>query len=96
LRRRFETVGLEQQERAHFMRHMHERPGVGQQVQEQREEGRVMFHEWVAHGAEIGTVAFFALVVFALYCAAVLGLIGILSRVAKGGEYDAEERRRPY
>jgi hypothetical protein len=73
---------------------MHERPDVGQQVQEQREEGRVMFYEWVAHGAEIGTVAFFALVVFALFCAAVLGLIGIFSRIFKEDERE-KDRFRP-
>jgi hypothetical protein len=91
---RFETVGLEQQQRAHIMRHMHERPDVGQQVQEQREEGRVMFHEWVTHGAEIGTVAFVALVVFALYCAAVLGLIEIFSRIFKEDDHE-QDRFRP-
>ena len=53
-----------------------------------------MFYEWVAHGAEIGTVAFFALVVFALFCAAVLGLIGIFSRIFKEDERE-KDRFRP-
>ena len=33
-----------------------------------------MFHEWVARGAQIGIEAFFALVVFLAFCAAVFGL----------------------
>ena len=53
-----------------------------------------MFHEWVAHGAEIGTVAFFALVVFALFCAAVLGLIWIFSRIFKEDDHE-QDRFRP-
>lgn len=33
-----------------------------------------LFYEWVAHGAQIGIEAFFALFVFLAFCAALLGM----------------------
>ena len=53
-----------------------------------------MFYEWVTKGAEIATVTFFALGVFALYCGAVLGMIAMVGRVfGFGGK---NEKGRPY
>lgn len=49
-----------------------------------------MFWKWAAQGAQIGTVAFFALIVFALLCGAVLVLVAILTRLfsMEGNEDD--------
>jgi hypothetical protein len=40
-----------------------------------------MFAEWVTHGAEIGVVAFFAVVVFLMFCAAIIGILGLAAKV---------------
>ena len=42
-----------------------------------------MFAEWVTEGAAFGVKAFVAVVVFALCCAAVVGLLGLGSRIIK-------------
>ena len=53
-----------------------------------------MFWQWAAHGAEIGTVAFFALIVFALLCGAVLARVVLLTRlVSVEGNEDGVHRR---
>ena len=39
-----------------------------------------MFWKWAAQGAQIGTVAFFILIVFALLCGAVLAVVALLTR----------------
>lgn len=44
------------------------------------------FAEWVAVGASIGFKAFFAVVVFLLCCATVLGVVAMLSRVFGGDD----------
>lgn len=44
------------------------------------------FIEWVAVGASIGIKAFFAVVVFFLCCATVLGVLAIVARVFGGDE----------
>ena len=44
------------------------------------------FIEWVAVGASIGIKAFFAVFVFALCCATVLGVLAIVARVFGGDE----------
>jgi len=54
-----------------------------------------MFADWVTHGAEIGTVAFFALFIFALYCAAVLAFIGLGAKVLKENDDENEKFNRP-
>lgn len=40
-----------------------------------------MFASWVAHGAEIGVVAFFAIAVFLMFCAAILGFLGLGAKI---------------
>lgn len=40
-----------------------------------------MFAEWVTHGAEIGVVAFFAVIVFLMFCAAILGFLGLVAKI---------------
>lgn len=40
-----------------------------------------MFYEWVAKGAEIGITAFFAVVVFVLFVAAIVGLLGLGAKI---------------
>ena len=40
-----------------------------------------MFAEWVTHGAEIGVVAFFAIAVFLMFCAAIIGLLGLGAKI---------------
>jgi len=45
------------------------------------------FFEWCAVGAKIGVTAFFAVFVFALCCATVLGVLAIVARVF-GGDGD--------
>ena len=52
----------------------------------------IMFWKWAAQGAQIGTVAFFILIVFALLCGAVLALVGLLS-YAVGGKGEKASRR---
>lgn len=52
-----------------------------------------MFAEWVTHGAEIGTVAFIAVVVFVILCGAVLGLVGLLAKVLEVD--NGKDRSRP-
>ena len=50
-----------------------------------------MFAEWVSRGAEIGIVAFIALIVFALLCVALYGLfMGATALLTPEGR---EERR---
>ena len=49
-----------------------------------------MFYEWVSHGAEIGITAFFALITFALFCAAVIGLLAIGQKIM-GGDNERSE-----
>ena len=51
-----------------------------------------MFYEWVTAGAAFGISAFFALFVFMLLCAAVVGFIVIVSGVFGGGESDTHKR----
>lgn len=43
-----------------------------------------MIANWITQGAHIGLTAFFAVVVFALGCAAVIGLLAILAQIFKG------------
>ena len=45
-----------------------------------------MFAEWVTIGTAIGIKAFFAVFVFALCCATVLGVLAIVARVFGGDE----------
>lgn len=40
-----------------------------------------MFAAWVTHGAEIGVVAFFAIAVFLMFCAAIVGLLGLGAKI---------------
>jgi hypothetical protein len=54
-----------------------------------------MFFNWVTKGAEIGTVAFVALVIFALYLAAMYGAFSLLTRALKEDE-DEKPKRRAY
>jgi hypothetical protein len=54
-----------------------------------------MFFDWVTKGAEIGTVAFVALVIFALYLAAMYGAFRLLTRALKEDE-DEKPKRRAY
>jgi hypothetical protein len=54
-----------------------------------------MFAEWVTAGAAFGIKAFFAVAVFIVFCAAIIGMIGLLSSVVKGEE-DDETKHRPY
>jgi hypothetical protein len=64
---------------------------------ERGKERMTMFYEWVAEGAAFGIKAFSALFVFALICAACLGIWGLLSYAVKGGAADdREEKHRPY
>lgn len=44
-----------------------------------------MFYEWVAEGAAFGIKAFFAVAVFAMICAAVLGILGLVGRMFGDG-----------
>ncbi len=48
------------------------------------------FYEWVAEGAAFGIKAFFALIIFAMLCAAVVGLLGLGARLIKEAD-DANE-----
>ena len=50
-----------------------------------------MFAEWVAHGAEIGTVAFFALAVFLMFCAAFAAVL-VVGIMILGGKDDEDEK----
>lgn len=54
-----------------------------------------MFFDWVTKGAEIGTVAFVALVIFVLYLAAMYGAFSLLTRALKEDE-DEKPKRRAY
>lgn len=51
-----------------------------------------MFYEWVSDGAAFGIKAFVALVVFALLCAAIYGLM-VVGGYVVGGERDRGEDR---
>ena len=53
------------------------------------------FADWVTAGAAFGVKAFFGLFVFALFCAACLGIFSLLV-YAMGGERDVAKKRRPY
>ena len=44
-----------------------------------------MFYEWVSAGAIFGIEAFFALFTFLLFCAAVLGLLGLVAQIFRSG-----------
>lgn len=46
------------------------------------------FAEWVAAGAAFGFKAFFAVVVFLLCCATVLGVMTVLTRLFGGRDED--------
>ena len=48
-----------------------------------------MFADWVTHGAEIGVVAFFAIAVFLMFCAAIVGLLGLGAKILE----DAEDKK---
>ena len=48
-----------------------------------------MFYEWVSEGAAFGVKAFFAVVIFGLCCAAVVGLIALVGMVI------GEDKKRP-
>jgi hypothetical protein len=50
------------------------------------------FAEWVAAGAAVGIKAFFAVFVFALCCATVLGVLTALAGVFGGREEDDRDR----
>ena len=50
------------------------------------------FVEWVAVGASIGIKAFFAVVVFLLCCATVLGLLSMVTRGFGGRGKDDMDR----
>lgn len=50
------------------------------------------FAEWVAAGAEFGIKAFSAVFVFALCCAAVLGVLTAIGSVLGGREDDIHRR----
>ena len=50
-----------------------------------------MFASWVTHGAEIGTVAFFALAVFLMFCAAILAVLGLGAKLLEG--HDDESKK---
>lgn len=52
-----------------------------------------MFYEWVSKGAEIGVTAFFALFVFALCCAVVLGFTAMIGHAMHAGSGDTEPTR---
>ena len=51
-----------------------------------------MFYEWVAHGAEIGVTAFFALAVLALMLLALYGMMTVMAKALA----PSEARRRAY
>ena len=46
--------------------------------------GDDMIASWITQGAHIGLTAFIAVVVFALGCAAVIGLLAVLVQIIKG------------
>lgn len=50
-----------------------------------------MFAEWVTHGAEIGIVAFFAIAVFLMFCAAIVGLLGLGAKILE--EVDDKDKK---
>lgn len=54
-----------------------------------------MFASWVTHGAEIGTVAFFALAVFLMFCAAILTVLGLGAKLLKECDDENEKNNRP-
>ena len=54
-----------------------------------------MFAEWVTKGAEIGTVAFFAIFIFALYAAVMRGMIGLGAKALKEADNENENHNRP-
>lgn len=54
-----------------------------------------MFASWVARGAEIGTVAFFALAVFLMFCAAILAVLGLGAKLLKENDDENEKYNRP-
>ena len=53
-----------------------------------------MFIEWASAGAEIGVKAFFAVVVFGLFCLAVIGLLAVLTRALSSEEGEDDLHRR--
>ena len=54
-----------------------------------------MFASWVAHGAEIGTVAFVALVVFLMFCAAILAVLGLGAKLLEGHDDESKKYGGP-
>lgn len=52
-----------------------------------------MFYKWVAAGAMFGIEAFFAVFTFLLFCAAVIGLLGIGAKIVEGNN---GKDNRPY
>ena len=52
-----------------------------------------MFYEWVSAGAIFGIEAFFALFMFALLCAMVLGIVLVVGRVFEFGGKREEDHR---
>jgi hypothetical protein len=52
----------------------------------------IMFSEWVTAGAAFGIKAFFAVVVFLLCCATVLGVLTAIASVFGGREDDMDRR----
>ena len=53
-----------------------------------------MFAEWVSAGAIFGIEAFFALFTFAMFCAALLGLVALAGNFIKAGSGDNDVDRR--
>ena len=53
---------------------------------DKQEVSEMTFAEWVAAGAAFGIKAFFAVFVFFLCCATVLGVLAIVARIFGGDE----------
>ena len=56
--------------------------------------GMTMFAEWVSTGAIFGIEAFFALFTFALFCAALLGMVALVGSVIRAGSGDKDDLDR--
>jgi hypothetical protein len=59
---------------------------------DKQEVWEMTFAEWVAAGAAFGIKAFFAVFVFALCCATVLGILTAIASVFGGREDDMDRR----
>ena len=55
-----------------------------------------MFAQWVTEGAAFGIKAFFALLVFVAFCAAVLGLLGLGAKIMGGDDGEKKRERNTY